>query len=289
MEHKANNPGTDVHERSGAVSERGQIPQWQERTALLLGEEALLRLREAVVVVAGLGGVGAYAAEMVARAGVGRMVLIDSDRVGESNKNRQLLALDSTLGRLKTEVMAERLLDINPELHIVKVPEYLTEDNIPEVFENALREMALCGSSDPDGALTDEPAASTGLAPDFVIDAIDTLAPKIALISHCVHSGIPLVSSMGAGAKLDTTKVRLTDLSKSYNCPLAFILRKKLRKIGITKGFPVVFSEELPEREAIVPTEGERNKKSQVGTISYLPAVFGCVCAQAAVRHLSGR
>lgn len=289
MEHKANNPGTDVHERSGAVSERGQIPQWQERTALLLGEETLLKLRDAVVVVAGLGGVGAYAAEMVARAGVGRMVLIDSDRVGESNKNRQLLALDSTLGRLKTEVMAERLLDINPELHIVKVPEYLTEDNIPEVFENALREMALCGSSDPDGALTDEPAASTGLAPDFVIDAIDTLAPKIALISHCVHSGIPLVSSMGAGAKLDATKVRLTDLSKSYNCPLAFILRKKLRKIGITKGFPVVFSEELPEREAIVPTEGERNKKSQVGTVSYIPAVFGCVCAQAAVRHLSGR
>ena len=256
---------------------------------MLLGEEALLRLREAVVVVAGLGGVGAYAAEMVARAGVGRMVLIDSDRVGESNKNRQLLALDSTLGRLKTEVMAERLLDINPELHIVKVPEYLTEDNIPEVFENALREMALCGSSDPDGALTDEPAASTGLAPDFVIDAIDTLAPKIALISHCVHSGIPLVSSMGAGAKLDATKVRLTDLSKSYNCPLAFILRKKLRKIGITKGFPVVFSEELPERDAIVPTEGERNKKSQVGTISYLPAVFGCVCAQAAVRHITAR
>lgn len=289
MEHKANNPGTDVQERSGAGSERGQIPQWQERTALLLGEEALLRLREAVVVVAGLGGVGAYAAEMVARAGVGRMVLIDSDRVGESNKNRQLLALDSTLGRLKTEVMAERLLDINPELHIVKVPEYLTEDNIPEVFENALREMALCGSSDPDGALTDEPAASTGLAPDFVIDAIDTLAPKIALITHCVHSGIPLVSSMGAGAKLDATKVRLTDLSKSYNCPLAFILRKKLRKIGITKGFPVVFSEELPERDAIVPTEGERNKKSQVGTVSYIPAVFGCVCAQAAIRHLSGR
>ena len=273
MEHKANNPGTDVQERSGAVSEWGQIPQWQERTALLLGEEALLRLREAVVVVAGLGGVG----------------LIDSDRVGESNKNRQLLAVNSSLGRLKTEVMAERLLDINPELHIVKVPEYLTEDNIPEVFENALREMALCGSSDPDGALTDESAASTGLAPDFVIDAIDTLAPKIALISHCVHSGIPLVSSMGAGAKLDATKVSLTDLSKSYNCPLAFILRKKLRKIGITKGFPVVFSEELPERDAIVPTEGERNKKSQVGTVSYIPAVFGCVCAQAAVRHLSGR
>lgn len=264
-------------------------PLWQERTTLLLGDEALGRLRSSTVVVAGLGGVGAYAAEMTARAGVGRMIIIDSDRVSESNKNRQLLALDSTLGRLKTEVMAERLLDINPELHIVKVPEYLTEDNIPEVFENALREMALCGSSDPDGALTDEPAASTGLAPDFVIDAIDTLAPKIALISHCVHSGIPLVSSMGAGAKLDATKVRLADISKSYNCPLAFILRKRLRKIGISKGFQAVFSEELPEREAIVPTEGERNKKSQVGTVSYLPAVFGCVCAQAAVRHLCGK
>ncbi len=276
MEHKANNPGTDVHERSGAVSERGQIPQWQERTALLLGEEALLRLREAVVVVAGLGGVGAYAAEMVARAGVGRMVLIDSDRVGESNKNRQLLALDSTLGRLKTEVMAERLLDINPEQHIVKVPEYLTEDNISAVLEDALGKV----SAAPSGTVP---------RPDFLIDAIDTLAPKIALITHCVHSGIPLVSSMGAGAKLDATKVRLTDLSKSYNCPLAFILRKKLRKIGITKGFPVVFSEELPEREAIVPTEGERNKKSQVGTVSYIPAVFGCVCAQAAIRHLAGR
>ena len=274
MEHKANNPGTDVHERSGAVSERGQIPQWQERTALLLGEEALLRLREAVVVVAGLGGVGAYAAEMVARAGVGRMVLIDSDRVGESNKNRQLLALDSTLGRLKTEVMAERLLDINPELHIVKVPEYLTEDNISAVLDSALKEMA---------------SACTVVRPDFVIDAIDTLSPKIALIAHCVHNGIPLVSSMGSGAKLDATKVRLADISKSYNCPLAFILRKRLRKIGISKGFQAVFSEELPEREAIVPTEGERNKKSQVGTVSYLPAVFGCICAQAAVRHLCGK
>ena len=274
MEHKANNPGTDVHERSGAVSERGQIPQWQERTALLLGEEVLVRLKEAVVVVAGLGGVGAYAAEMTARAGVGRMVLIDSDRVGESNKNRQLLAVNSTLGRLKTEVMAERLLDINPELHIVKVPEYLTEDNISAVLDSALKEMA---------------SACAVVRPDFVIDAIDTLSPKIALIAHCVHNGIPLVSSMGSGAKLDATKVRLADISKSYNCPLAFILRKKLRKIGITKGFPVVFSEELPEREAIVPTEGERNKKSQVGTVSYIPAVFGCVCAQAAVRHLSGR
>lgn len=247
----------------------GQTPQWLERTEMLMGQEALGRLRHATVVVAGLGGVGAYAVEMVARAGVGRMIIVDSDRVSVTNKNRQLLAMDSTLDRLKTEVMSARLLDINPELKLVAVDEYLTEENIAGVLEKA--------------------CASAGIVrPDFLIDAIDTLAPKIALISYCVHSGIPLVSSMGAGAKLDATKVRLADLSKSYNCPLAFILRKKLRKIGISKGFPVVFSEELPDRSAIVPTEGERNKKSQVGTVSYIPAVFGCICAQAAVTAIAG-
>ena len=240
-------------------------PAWLERTALLVGGEALQALKRATVVVAGLGGVGAYAAEMTARAGVGRMIIIE-----ESNRNRQLLALCSTVGRPKTEVMAERLLDINPELQIIKVEEYLTEDNVAAVLERS--------------------CAEAGVArPDFLIDAIDTLAPKIALIAHCVHGGIPLVSSMGAGAKFDATKVRLTDLSKSYNCPLAFILRKKLRRIGISKGFPVVFSEELPDRDAIVPTEGERNKKSQVGTVSYIPAVFGCVCAQAALTYLCRR
>lgn len=274
-------------------------PLWQERTALLLGDEALGRLRSSTVVVAGLGGVGAYAAEMTARAGVGRMIIIDSDRVSESNKNRQLLALDSTVGQSKTDVMAARLLDINPDLRIVKVPEYLTEGNVADVLDRAMKEMFSVAGVVPNGddmeqvevcnGLLNRDSAGTALRPDFVIDAIDTLSPKIALIAHCVHSGIPLVSSMGSGAKLDATKVRLTDISKSYNCPLAFILRKRLRKIGISKGFQAVFSEELPEREAIVPTEGERNKKSQVGTVSYLPAVFGCICAQAAVRHLCGK
>lgn len=305
----------EAKEAGEAISDgaRALAPSWLERTELLVGQETLGRLRSATVVVAGLGGVGAYAAEMVARAGVGRMIIIDSDRVSVSNKNRQLLALDSTVGRLKTEVMAARLRDINPDLKIVEVAEYLTEDNIATVLEKACakasatqdhihdlahdttRQAACIYSPDsPEtGAAGDTcpeagaPPSSTGTArPDFLIDAIDTLAPKIALISHCVHSGIPLVSSMGAGAKLDATKVRLTDLSKSYNCPLAFILRKKLRKIGINNGFPVVFSEELPDREAIVPTEGERNKKSQVGTISYIPAVFGCICAQAAISSL---
>ena len=238
------------------------MEQWQERTSILLGEQVLDSLAAKKVMVVGLGGVGAYAAEMLCRAGIGNMVLIDSDTVGQTNLNRQLIALNSTLGKLKSEVLAQRLLDINPKVQLTIISEYVEEENIPRIFETA-------------GAL------------DYVVDAIDTLAPKISLIKHCVQNGIPHVTAMGAGAKLDATKIRIADLSKSYNCPLAYILRKKLRKEGISKGFKVVFSEELPDREAIVPME-ERNKKSQVGTISYLPAVFGCVCAQAAIEHLIG-
>ena len=238
------------------------MERWQERTAVLLGEATLDSLAAKRVMVVGLGGVGAYAAEMLCRAGVGNLVLIDSDTVGESNLNRQLIALNSTIGKLKTDVLAERLKDINPAVNLMVVPEYVEEENLPRIFETA-------------GKL------------DYVVDAIDTLAPKISLIKHCVQNGIPHVTAMGAGAKLDATKIRIADLSKSYNCPLAYILRKKLRKEGISKGFKVVFSEELPDRDAIVPME-ERNKKSQVGTISYLPAVFGCVCAQAAIEHLIG-
>ena len=232
---------------------------WKERTELLVGAEGLARLFESSVAVIGLGGVGAYAAEMLCRAGVGHLILLDSDVVSESNKNRQLIALDSTIGKPKIAVLAERLKDINPDVRLTLINCYLEEGGIQQL----LGEHKV----------------------DFLVDAIDTLAPKIALIKYCVESGIPHVSSMGAGAKFDATAVRLADLSKSYNCPLAYILRKKLRKVGISKGFKVVFSEELPRREAIVAVE-ERNKKSNVGTISYLPAVFGCVCAQAAVEHL---
>ena len=232
---------------------------WKERTQLLVGAEGLERLFESSVAVIGLGGVGAYAAEMLCRAGVGHLILLDSDVVSESNKNRQLIALDSTIGKPKSAVLAERLKDINPDVRLTLINCYLEEGSIQQL----LGEHKV----------------------DFLVDAIDTLAPKIALIRYCVESGIPHVSSMGAGAKFDATAVRLADLSKSYNCPLAYILRKKLRKVGISKGFKVVFSEELPRREAIVAVE-ERNKKSNVGTISYLPAVFGCVCAQAAVEHL---
>ena len=232
---------------------------WQQRTELLMGEDALSRLASSTVAVVGVGGVGAYAAEMLARAGVGHLVLLDCDVVSPSDKNRQLLATDSAMGLPKVDVLSARLKDINPDISIDIIAEYLTEENVP----------ALLGA----------------YKIDFLVDAIDTLSPKLALIEYCVKSGIPHVSSMGAGAKYDATKVRLTDLSKSHNCPLAYIVRKKLRKRGIEKGFKVVFSEELPDREAIVE-DAARNKKSQVGTISYMPAVFGCVCAQAAIDFL---
>ena len=239
------------------------MEQWQERTSMLLGEETLARFAASKVMVVGLGGVGAYAAEMLCRAGVGNMVILDSETVSVTNRNRQLIALESTIGKLKTDVVAQRLRDINPAINLTVIPEYIEESNLEEIFRMA-------------GEL------------DYVVDAIDTLAPKISLIKYCVEHKIPHVSAMGAGAKLDATKIRIADISKSYNCPLAYILRKKLRKEGISKGFKVVFSEELPDRDAIVPME-ERNKKSQVGTISYLPAVFGCVCAQAAVEYLIGK
>lgn len=237
------------------------MENWKERTLMLVGEAGIGRLASACVGVIGVGGVGGYAAEMIVRAGVGHIIIMDSDIVSVTNKNRQLLALDSTVGRPKCEVLKARLLDINPELEVTVLQEYLEADMV----ETALG----------------------GYRVDFIVDAIDTLAPKLALIKYCVDHGIPHVSSMGAGAKYDATKVRLADISKSYNCPLAYIVRKRLRHMGIKRGFQVVFSEELPDRDAIVECE-DRNKKSQVGTISYLPAVFGCVCAQAAIKGILG-
>lgn len=256
--------GAGAQTLANAASEQARQGEWLEREEMLLGADGLAKLASSRVAVVGCGGVGGYAAEMIVRAGVGHILLLDSDVIADSNRNRQLIALSSTVGRSKCEVLAARLRDINPSLEVEIVPEYLEASSVPE-------------------QLADWP----GIV-DFVVDAIDTLAPKLALIKFCVENHLPLVSSMGAGAKLDATKVRIADLSKSFNCPLAFIVRKRLGHMGIRKGFPVVFSEELPDRSGIVPVE-QRNKKSQVGTISYLPAVFGCVCAQAAIRHLVGR
>ena len=226
---------------------------------MLLGEEGLARLKAARVVVVGLGGVGAMAAEMLVRSGVGEMVVVDADVVGETNINRQIPALHSTVGRSKCSVMRERLMDINPGLKLRCIEEYLDEKGIPAVLD--------------------------GIEADCVVDAIDTLSPKIALIQYCLGHGLFLVSSMGSGSKMDATRVRVADISETFQCPLAHMLRKRLHKLGITTGFRAVFSTERPDRASVV-LEESRNKKSQTGTISYLPAVFGCVCAQAAVEHI---
>lgn len=297
--------------------ERG-FAGWQERSGILLGEAGLEKLRGAFVAVIGLGGVGAYAAEMLVRAGVGRLLLLDSDRVSVSNKNRQLLALDSTVGLRKCDVMATRARDINPSVELILVDDYILgeicdssvsespqdcEQSLHHELENTVGDYDIEHIPEPDikGEIPSDvnQSAQEGktvaqiLDPykaslDYVVDAIDTLSPKIALIKYCMDNALPLVSSMGSGAKMDATAVRVADISKSYNCPLAYILRKKLRKLGVSKGFKAVFSEELPDRNAIVQAE-ERNKKSQVGTISYLPAVFGCVCAQTCIKGILAR
>ena len=236
---------------------------WNSRTELLIGAEGMQRVRAAHVVIVGTGGVGAAAAEMLVRAGIGHLCLIDNDTVSPSNINRQLPALHSTVGRPKVEVLRERLTDINPDLDLVVRAAYLDEGSVSELLD------------------------AWPQKPDFVVDAIDTISPKVALIQHCLSAGIPLVSSMGSGAKFDATRVRVADISRTRVCPLAHMMRKRLHKLGIREGFLAVFSEEEPRLSSIV-IEESRNKKSQAGTISYMPAVFGCVCAQAVLVRIAG-
>lgn len=233
--------------------------KWLERTSLLLGDEKLKRLQDANVLVVGLGGVGAYAAEMIARAGVGRMTIADADVVSESNINRQLIALHSTIGRHKTEVMAERLRDISPNIQLTIVSRFIKDDETDALLDSYRF--------------------------DYVVDAIDTLSPKLALIKGALDRQIPLVSSMGAGAKTDPAKMEICDIAKTHHCPLAHMLRKRLHKIGIRKGFTAVFSPE-PVREGAMILCEEQNKKSNMGTISYIPATFGIGCASVVIRGL---
>ena len=234
---------------------------WLERTELLLGDEKLALLRNANVLVVGVGGVGAYAAEMIVRAGVGRMTIADADMVSPSNINRQLVALHSTIGQQKCDILAGRLRDINPELKLNIVNRFIKD-------------------SETDALLDSDKF-------DYVVDAIDTLSPKLALIKGALDRSIPIVSSMGAGAKTDPTLMKIKDIAKTHHCPLAHMLRKRLHKIGIKRGFWAVFSPE-PVREGAMILCEEQNKKSNVGTISYIPALFGIGCASVVIRDLVG-
>lgn len=236
------------------------MENWKQRTELLLGEDKMTRLRNAHVLVVGLGGVGAYAAEMICRAGVGRMTIVDADTVQPTNLNRQLPALHSTLGMTKAAVLEVRFKDINPDLELKVLPVFLKDENIPELLD-----------------------ADTY---DFIVDAIDTLSPKCYLIYHALQRRIKIVSSMGAGAKSDITQVRFSDLWDTYHCGLSKAVRKRLQKMGVKRKVPVVFSTEQADPKAVILTEDEMNKKSTCGTISYMPAVFGCYLAEYVIKRL---
>lgn len=231
---------------------------WDSRTRRLLGDEAVERLARAKVVVVGAGGVGGYAVETLVRSGVGHIVIIDADNVAESNINRQLIALRSTVGEPKVSLFAQRCRDINPEISVTAVKEFVTPENA---------------------------AALIGTNADFVIDAIDTVAPKMAVIMHCLHNRIPVISSMGAGGRIDPTKIGYFDISETREDGLARAVRQRLKKAGIRKPLKVVASTEAPCRRAVIELE-EQNKRSSYGTLMSIPSIFGIYLANYAIVKL---
>jgi tRNA A37 threonylcarbamoyladenosine dehydratase len=235
---------------------------WEARTEMLLGDENVEKLRQAHVLIMGLGGVGSAACEHLCRAGIGELTIVDGDVVNETNRNRQLPALVSNQGILKAEVMAKRLLDINPNLKLNVFPEYVKDQRMLDILKMAKY--------------------------DFVVDAIDTLSPKTYLIVHCLNLNLRLVSSMGSGGKTDPTQIQIADIAQTYQCPLAEALRKRLHKLGFYSGFHAVFSAENVRENSVLHCEDEINKKSTVGTISYMPPIFGAFCASVVIREIIG-
>ncbi|MBQ3680633.1 MAG: tRNA threonylcarbamoyladenosine dehydratase [Paludibacteraceae bacterium] len=232
--------------------------EWQERTRLLLGDEGFEKLNSSHVLVVGLGGVGGYVAEQLTRAGIGELTIVDGDVVSQSNMNRQLLALQSTQGKPKAEVMAARLRDINPDVKLHVVNQFMKDQALIDLISQPY---------------------------DFVVDAIDTVSPKVFLLYYAVQNNQRIVSCMGAGGKMHPDKIEIADIDKSHHCHLAFYIRKKLHKLGIRTGIKVVFSPEPVSKSAVIEEESQ-NKASNVGTISYMPATFGCFCSSVVINGL---
>ena len=228
---------------------------------MLIGDDGIEKLRRSHVLVVGLGGVGAYAAEQLARAGIGRMTIVDGDVVNVTNRNRQLLALGSTQGRPKADVMAERIRDINPEVELEVINQYMKDDAIIELVSKPY---------------------------DFIVDAIDTVAPKVFLLYYAKQNNQRVVSCMGAGGKFHPEKIEIADIAQSNHCRLAFYIRKRLHRLGVFDGITAVYSPEPVDESAIVNVN-EQNKVSNVGTISYMPAAFGIFCASVVINGLLGR
>lgn len=235
------------------------MAKWQERAVLLFKEEGMNKLTNANVLVVGLGGVGSFAAEFLARAGVGSMTIVDGDTVDITNINRQLPALHSTVGEPKVKIVGDRLLDINPELKLTRIQEFLSPER---AFELVTPEF------------------------DYVLDCIDSVTPKLNLIIACKRKKVKVISNMGAGGKYNAENVKVRDISKTEYCPLAKNVRKRLKAEGISKGVKVVYSDERPDYTSIKTTDGTNFKKSFYGTNSWMPALFGLHAAETVVKNL---
>ncbi len=232
---------------------------WMERTKLLVGDKGLDKLIQSHVLIVGLGGVGSYAAEAIARSGIGKMTIIDGDSVDPTNRNRQLQALSSTHGMNKAELMGERIKLISPETKVDVISQFKNPDDMKEFMKQKF---------------------------SYVIDAIDSISPKLYLIQSAYYNNQRIISSMGAGGKMDPTKIQVVDIAQTHSCPMAQYVRKRLRYMNIYKGIKSVFSTELPAKSSIMHTDGSKYKKSAYGTISYLPAAFGLTCASVVIRDL---
>lgn len=229
------------------------------RTELLVKPEGIKKLKNAHILVVGLGGVGGYCAEQLCRAGIGHLTIVDGDTVSLTNINRQIIATHDTIGMMKAKVMEERLHSINPDCRINTIAEFIRDDRMIEILKDQNY--------------------------DYVVDAIDTLSPKVFLIYHCVQMGLKLVSSMGSAGKYDPSLVQVSDVSKSHTCPLAYLVRKRLSRLGVKTGFKVVYSSERIPEDAMIE-DPSTNKRTTIGCISYMPPIFGCVCASVVIRDL---
>ena len=232
---------------------------WQERAELLFKSEGVEKLKNANILVVGLGGVGSFAAEFLVRAGVGNLTIVDGDTVDVSNINRQLPALHSTINQPKVKIVGDRLMDINPELNLTRIEEFVTPERAPVIVTSQY---------------------------DYVLDCIDSITPKLHLIVAAKKQKVKIISNMGAGGKMQAAKVVVKDISKTDVCPLAKVIRKRLKKMGISKGVKAVFSTEPPVESSLKMTDGSNFKKSFFGTNSWIPALFGLYSAETVVRYL---
>ena len=238
------------------------MENWLERHELLIGKEAQQKLKKSHVLICGLGGVGSFAAEFIARAGIGKITIIDGDEFDITNKNRQLTALDSTIGRNKAQVLGERIKDINPTVDLTIVKEFVEPQRVWEILDDT--------------------------QPDYIMDCIDSVTPKLNWIKACIRKKIKIISSMGAGGKLDPTMVKVADLTKTYNCKLASHLKKRLKRDKVHgKGVRAVFSFEGQIKSSLQLTDGSNYKKSFYRTASYMPALFGLYASAEVIKFLS--